>query len=502
MFQKERYPALSPRLTRQPALRALALASALLALSGASPASASASVADEIARIENGLRPGVVLADVPVATSKLADEMQRLHVPGVSVAVIRNGRIAWARGFGVTHANGPAVDERTLFQAASISKPVTAMAALKLVEEGKLTLDADINTVLASWKLTTADGAPAAASLRQLLSHTAGTSVSGFPGYAAGKPVPALLQVLDGAAPANTRAVRVDGPQGSFRYSGGGYSVVQQALADRSGRPFDALLMDTVLKPLGMTDSSFAQPLPAALQGRAALPHDRRGQPYAGGAYTYPELAAAGLWTTPTDLAKFALEVQRALNGHGKGVLSQASARTMLAVPGKNAGTEKGYALGVQVEGAGAAASFQHGGSNMGYQNTLFAYTGHGDGAVVLTNGDNGAELAQGLIRAIAAEYKWPSYQPKTRKAVPLDAARRAALPGRYVTREIGDFTIEERGGQLMIALRAGQFEPLYAESPDVLFVLSRDADLRMAPDGKSGRLVSGAFDIAFQRAE
>ncbi|MEW6021454.1 MAG: serine hydrolase domain-containing protein [Pseudomonadota bacterium] len=496
MFQKERYSAVSPRLYKKPALRALALAGALLALSGASLAASP--VNDEIARIENGLRPSVVLADAPVVTNKLADEMARLHVPGVSVAVIRNGQIAWARGFGVTQAGGAAVDARTLFQAASISKPVAAMAALKLVEGGQLALDADINSVLTSWKLPAATGVPATASLRQLLSHTAGTSVSGFPGYAAGKPVPTLLQVLDGAAPANTRPVRIDGPQGSFRYSGGGYSVVQQALIDRSGRSFDALLTDTVLKPLGMSDSSFAQPLPAALQTRAALPHDRRGQPYAGGPYTYPELAAAGLWTTPTDLARFALEVQRAASGKGKGVLSQASARTMLAVPGK----DKGYALGLQVEGRGAAASFEHGGSNMGYQNTLFAYTEHGDGAVVLTNGDNGAELAQGLIRAIAAEYKWPTYQSKTRKAVPLDAARRAALPGRYVTREIGDFTIEERGGQLMIALRAGQFEPLYAESPEVLFVLSRDADLRMAPDGKSGRLVSGAFDIAFQRVE
>lgn len=496
MFQKERYPAMFPRLHKQPALRALALAGALLAVLGASPASAA--TPDEIARIEQGLRPSVVLASAPVATSKLADEMARLHVPGVSVAVIRNGRIAWARGFGVTRAGGPAVDERTLFQAASISKPVTAMAALKLVEEGKLALDADINTVLTSWKLPAAGGAPATASLRQLLSHTAGTGVSGFPGYAADKPVPTLLQVLDGAAPANTRPVRVDGPQGSFRYSGGGYSVVQQALVDRDGRPFDALLRDTVLEPLGMRDSSFAQPLPTALQARAALPHDRRGQPYAGGAYTYPELAAAGLWTTPTDLAKFAMEVQRAAAGKGKGVLSQASVRTMLAAPGK----EEGYALGVHVEGTGNAASFEHGGSNMGYQNTLFAYTEHGDGAVVMTNGDNGAELAQGLVRAIAAEYKWPTYQPKVRKAVALDAARRAALPGRYVTREIGDFTIEERDGQLVIALRAGQVEPLYAESQDVLFVLSRDADLRMAPDAKSGRLVSGDFDIAFQRAE
>ena len=498
MFQKERYPAVIPPRPAGHVLRSLAYASALLAAFGASPASAGSN--EEIARIENGLRPAVALADAPVATKNLLDEMKRLHVPGVSVAVVKDGKIAWARGFGVAYANGPAVTPQTLFQAASISKPVSAMAALKMVEEGKLSLDADINSVLTSWKLPTGSGEPASVTLRQLLSHTAGTSVSGFPGYAADKPVPTLVQLLNGAAPANTKPVRVDSAPGkAFRYSGGGYSVVQQALVDRSGRPFDALVAETVLKPIGMNDSTFAQPLPSALLARAAPPHDRRGAPYAGGPYTYPELAAAGMWTTPTDLAKFVLEVQRAASGEskgGKGVLSQEMARTMLAP------VQKGYALGYQVEGTGTAASFAHGGSNMGYQNTLFAYTAHGDGAIVMTNGDAGGELAQSVIRAIAAEYKWPSQQTKLRKAVALDAARRAALPGRYETREIGGFVIEERAGQLMVALRPGQFEPLYAESPEVLFVLSREADLRLAPDGKSGRIVSGAFDIAFKRAE
>ena len=494
MFQKDRYPVVAQRRNASHGLRALAYASAVLAAFGSS--SASAGTTEEIARIENGLRPAVALADAPVATRTLLDEMKRLHVPGVSVAVIRDGKIAWARGFGVAYANGPAVTPQTLFQAASISKPVTALAALKMVEEGKLALDADINTVLTSWKLPSTDGA-ANVSLRQLLSHTAGTSVSGFPGYASGKPVPTLVQVLDGAAPANTKPVRVDGAPGkAFRYSGGGYSVVQQALVDRSGRPFAALLFDTVLEPLGMGDSSFAQPLPGALQARVALPHDRRGEPYPGGAYTYPELAAAGLWSTPTDLAKFVLEVQRDAAGRGKGLLSKEMARTMLTP------VQNGYGLGVQVDGAGPSASFAHGGSNMGYQNTLFAYSEHGDGAVVMTNGDAGGELAQSVVRAIAAEYKWPSQHTRLRKAVALDAARRAALPGRYATREIGDFRIEERNGQLMIALRPGQFEPLYAESGETLFVLSREADLHMAPDANSGRLVSGAFDIAFKRAE
>lgn len=364
------------------------------------PAMALAGTDAEIARVERGLRPPVVLAGEAAAAQSLLDEMRRLHVPGVSIALIRNGKIAWARGYGVAYAGGPAITPKTLFQAASISKPVTAMAALRLAERGELDLDADINTVLTSWTLPTGAGA---VTMRQLLSHTAGTGVSGFPGYAADKPVATLVQVLDGAPPANTKPVRVESPPGlEWRYSGGGYSIVQQALIDRTKRPFDVLLRDTVLAPIGMRDSRFAQPLPASLLAQAALPHDEQGEPVAGGPHTYPELAAAGLWTTPSDLARFALDLQRSASG-GKGVLSPAMARTMLQ-PVKN-----GYGLGVRGEGQGDALSFAHGGSNMGYRNTLFAYAGHGDGAVIMTNGANGAELAGSLLRALAVEYKWPS---------------------------------------------------------------------------------------------
>ena len=447
----------------------------------------------EIARVERGLRTPVVLAGEPTATRSLQDEMARLHVPGVSIALIRDGKIAWTRGYGVAYEGGPAVTPDTLFQAASISKPVTAMAALRLAERGQLDLDADINTVLTSWKLPPGPG-DTGVTARQLLSHTAGTSVSGFPGYAAGKPVPTLLQVLDGAPPANTKPVRIAAaPGGAWRYSGGGYSVVQQALVDRTRQPFDVLLAETVLTPAGMKDSRFAQPLPPALLARAALPHDEEGQPVAGGPYTYPELAAAGLWTTPSDLARFALDLQRSAQG-GKGVLSPAMARTMLA-PVKNR-----YGLGVNVEGEGQALSFAHGGSNTGYQNTLFAYANHGDGAVVMTNGANGSELAGSVLRALAAEYKWPTQQPVQRKAVALDLDAQEKLAGRYVVPGLGDFTIARRDGKLMVTLRGAAWEPLYAAAPDVLFVLSRELELRMAGDG--GRLLSGSFDVPFKRAD
>jgi len=207
-----------------------------LVLAAALPAHAQD--AEAIARIERGLRPAVAVQGAKLETRTLDGEMQRLHVPGVSVAVIRGGKIAWAKGYGVTQAGGGApVTPQTLFQAASISKPVTAMGALKMVEAGQLELDADINTVLTSWKLPPGP-TKRPATLRQLLSHTGGTTVSGFPGYAAGAQVPTLPQVLDGAAPANTGPVRIEGSPGdAWKYSGGGYSIVQQAMIDRSGRP-------------------------------------------------------------------------------------------------------------------------------------------------------------------------------------------------------------------------------------------------------------------------
>ncbi|WP_288380492.1 serine hydrolase [uncultured Massilia sp.] len=452
--------------------------------------SAWAQEANEIARIERGLRSAVGIQGAKPDTRTLDAEMRRLHVPGVSVAVIRNGKLAWAKGYGVAGPNGAPVTPQTLFQAASISKPVTAMAALKMVETGQLDLDADINTALSSWKLPPSPS-KRPATLRQLLSHTAGTTISGFPGYAASAQVPTLLQVLDGKAPANTGPVRIEGAPGdAWNYSGGGYTVVQQAMIDRSGRPFDALLEETVLKPLGMLDSSFAQPLPAALLARAAVPHDAQGKPYTGGPYTYPELAAAGLWTTPSDLAKFALAIQ----GGGAPVLSTTMQQTMLR-PVMN-----DYALGLNIDGKAPRHAFAHGGSNMGYQNTMYAYVAKGDGVIVMTNGDAGGELAQSVVRSVASEYRWPTYQPKLRKAITLPAATRAKLAGRYEIKDLGDFEIAEREGKLMVALRDGQWEPLYAESARTLFVLSRELELRM--DGANGRLLSGSFDVAFKKVK
>jgi CubicO group peptidase (beta-lactamase class C family) len=230
-------------------------------------------IEQRVQRVVNGLRPAVVMPDQ--APMNLAARMSELNVPGVSVAVLHDGMIQWARGFGSVAIGGPPVVPDTLFQAGSISKPVSAVAALMLVQAGKLDLDADVNLVLKSWKLPANSYTDdSKVTLRRLLNHSAGISVHGFPGYAVDKPVPSLIDVLNGTPPANTAPIVVDHRPGErFQYSGGGYTIMQQLLIDLTGRPFPDLLADTVLKPFGMTNSSFHQPLPAKEAQAAATPY-------------------------------------------------------------------------------------------------------------------------------------------------------------------------------------------------------------------------------------
>jgi CubicO group peptidase (beta-lactamase class C family) len=453
-------------------------------------------LARRIAAIEGGLQPAVALQGAAPVRLKLADEMARLGVPGASVAVIHAGEIEWAKGYGVVTPGGAAVTPATLFQAASISKPVTAVAALKLVENGTLALDRDINAYTSYWKLPNNTG-NGPVTLRQLLSHTAGTTVHGFPGYAKGEKVPTLVQLLNGAAPANTRGVHVSTRPGTtWRYSGGGYEVVQYVMAERSRQDFAQLLQSTVLQPLGMADSTFVQPLPPALLARAALPHDGKGKPIAGGPHTYPELAAAGLWTTPSDLAKFAIEIKRSAAGQSNLVLSQSMTQLMLSP------VRDGFGLGWRIDGDGQAQSFSHGGANAGYQNLLVAYTERGDGVAVMTNGDRGGDLAGAVVRAVAAEYGWPSQHAKVRAAVATPAAALSALPGKYTIDGLGDFTIARSGDTLSIALRDAAVEPLYAAPDGAWFVTSMAAELRFGATNDRGRLTAPGLDTTFEKAK
>lgn len=447
-----------------------------------------------IANIEQGLRPAQALVGMPVPLSTLKNEMRRLHVPGLSIAVVDGGRLAWAKGYGVLGPSGAPVTPETLFQAASISKPVAAFGAMTLVQSATLDLQADVNTKLRSWQLPEGAG-EAPVSLLQLLSHTGGLNVSGFPGYAPGQAVPTLLQILDGTGPAITAPIRIVSPPGTgWQYSGGGYTVLQQLITDVAGQDFNTVMQTRVLRPFGMTSSSFKQPANAALLAHAALPHDSSGKPYAGGPSTYPELAAAGMWTTPSDLARFLIGVQASAAGRSK-VLGQANARTMLTPVSND------YALGFEIAGSGTATSFAHGGSNRGYQNYLFGYVDGGRGAVVMTNGDAGDEVARATMRAIAAEYGWPSYQTVLRAALPIDTKMAQQMIGKYAIPGLGDFDITLQDGQPMFWIKPGQGERLYRASETSFFVLSQKLELSFDTlPGDTGGIAAGPFDVRFKR--
>src|SRR5437868_7976514 len=249
----------------------------------------------------------------------LRELMDRFHLPGLSVAVIRNFKIDWAQGWGVADVETAApVNTDTMFQAASMSKPVAAMASLQAIQEGKFGLDQDINTILKSWKLPMSEfGAGSPVTPRELMSHTSGTGDGfGFPGYAPSSPLPTVLQILDGLPPSNVGKVRLERPpMTAYKYSGGGVMIEQLALTDILGKPFPRIMRELVLDPLGMSNSTYEQPLPPEREKQAARAHSGSGLRMDAPWHVYPEMAAAGLWTTPTDLARLLIEVQLALLG-------------------------------------------------------------------------------------------------------------------------------------------------------------------------------------------
>ena len=381
--------------------------------------------------VENALQPAMYAQGKPISAMNILDRMKYYKIPGVSIAFIDNGKIDWAKGYGVkeTGGNDPVTPE-TLFQAASICKPVTAMGTLRLVEQGILDLDSPVNDKLVSWKVPENEfSEKEKVTLRRLLTHSAGLTVSGFPGYATSEQIPTLVQVLDGEKPANTPPVRVDMIPGSqWRYSGGGFMATQLLVADVSGRPFQDYMQTTVLAPLGMTHSTFEQPLPREKTEQAASAHLANGEVVKGRWHVYPELAAAGLWSTPSDLCRFAIELQKSVAGGSNKVISQEMAMKMLA-PGIG---NWGLGVGLGESTAEEKRSFSHGGGNKGFICMLFAFVNKGQGAVVMTNSENGNELVMEILRGLSSVYGWSILQPKEVVLVEIAPEKLIAYTGDY----------------------------------------------------------------------
>ena len=400
------------------------LCAALLTVAVSAPLHAENDVATRIERVNQGLRPVVSIVGDP--TWSLDERMAHYGVPGVAITVIDDNGVAWTRVHGLADRDtGEKVRRDTLFQAGSVSKPVAAVGAMRLVQYGKLALDEPVNDRLIAWHIPDNEfTAKVPVTLAHLLSHTAGLSVHGFGGYAVGAPVPTIQQVLDGVSPANSPPVRVDLAPGShWRYSGGGYTVMQLLMSEASGLDFASLMKKQVLKPIGMRSSTYQNPLPDKWRKRAAAGVLPDGSAVPSKHHIYPEMAAAGLWTTSQDLALFALEMQKALKGKSE-LLTRESASNML-----QARADGQYGLGFGLIDVNGEAYFGHGGWDEGFCANLIAHQRAGKGVVIMINA-NQPQLMDEIMRAVAHEYAWPGF--KQYKPVKLSTQATKSALGRY----------------------------------------------------------------------
>ena len=401
------------------------------------------SIQNRIERVENSLSPLVVKNDEPFWN--LEKQMQKYNVSGLSMAVINNFKVEWYKGYGLTgNEEVPIVDKQTVFQAASMSKFVNAIAILKLIELNGLSLDEDINKYLVSWKFPyNKENYPDPITLRQLLSHTAGLSAHGFGGYKNPKNLPSITQTLEGNKPANSEKVEQIETNGKqFRYSGGGTTISQLILMENSKMSYEDFLSNNILEPLKMNHSFYSTELnkyPKDL----AFGHKGNGKTLKNKYNIYPELAAAGLWTTPTDLSKIIIDIQLSLkDGTGK-ILSQQSAKELIEPTLKNNNT----ALGVFSENQNGELYLQHSGSNRGFRGKFYFSAENGNGLVIMVNGTN-TKIIEEITRSVISVYKWKGFEP-------LTASEDLKINNTDLTKFIGTYTLEKR--EVNVTLKKGQ---------------------------------------------
>jgi CubicO group peptidase (beta-lactamase class C family) len=409
----------------------------------------------DIEAVENGLLPPIIVKGEPVPTMNILDRMAFHKVPGVSIAVVDNGELQWAKGYGQANTElGTEVRENTLFQAGSISKPVAALAVLKLLEEGRVDLDEDVNNYLQDWKIPDNPyTAEKKVTLRLLLTHSAGMTVHGFPGYTQKDSFPSIISVLNGTG--NTPPILVDTPPDSiWRYSGGGYTVMEKVVEDVTGMPLETYLKD-ILPDFGMAQSTYEQPLPQARHAEASAAYDDQGQLIEGLWHNYPEQAAAGLWTTPTDLAHYCMTIQQILAGEREGPLSKATVEKMITKHKNN------WGLGPSLQGEGPDLLFGHGGKNAGFTNEMIAFAHQGRAVIVMTSADNGGRLMGEIIRAVATHYDWDIRKAREVEVVEVPLDELEPFTGRYKL----DYQVPEIGDYLInVSLKDGH---LFVEDPN-----------------------------------
>ncbi|MET0463363.1 MAG: serine hydrolase domain-containing protein [Chitinophagaceae bacterium] len=401
----------------------------------------SKAVSEQIARVETNLSGGMVVDGKPYT---LTERMKHYNVAGLSVAVIDNYQIVWAKGYGYADKKeNRKVTTHTLFEPGSISKSLNAVGILQLAQQGKLDLYQDINQYLSNWKFpydTVSHGRKITTA--QLLSHTAGLSVHGFPGYHRDSAIAGVTDILDGRAPSNTEAVRsFTEPGQQSRYSGGGILITQQMLTDLTKQSYEQYMYEHVFRPLGMTNSSYYQPPPVSQRKNLATGYKPNGNEVPGKYFIYPEKAAAGLWTTPTDLCKYIIEIQLAYQGKSSKLLNQEMVKLHLT-PYKN-----DIALGTYIQNRNGEKYFDHTASNEGFTGVFIAGLTNGKGAVVFANSDDGNLMFE-VINSVALVYNWEGFaKPEQVTTVPVNDTFTSKYAGDYITDGIFSAVKKEKDG-------------------------------------------------------
>jgi len=430
------------------------------------------SVQEKIKQVENNISGWVQIEGVKSVWT-LPERMKYYHVNGLSIAVIHNYKLEWAKGYGwADSAMQIPVTTQTLFQAASISKSLNAVGVLKLAQENKLDIHTDINDYLKSWQLPASNfTADKKVTVYNLLNHTAGLNVHGFLGYEKGDIIPSIVQILNGEKPANSEAIRsVAIPGTKVEYSGGGIEISQLIVMDITHEPYDKYQWEEVLKPLGMTHSSYTQPPPKNKIALLSTGYDTNGKEINGNYHIYPELAAAGLWTNPIDLSKFIIETQLSYEGKSNKVLSQTMTKKMLTpFEGSDAG------LGVFIDHIGNRTYFQHGGSNEGFKSQYFASLTGGDGVVVMVNSDQDAILRD-VINSVAQAYNWKDfYKPEKRKVINVPVDTLQQYVGNYSFNQAA-ISVFKKDNNLFLSLNGGSPMRLFFTSNTDFFVMEIQA--------------------------
>jgi len=427
----------------------------------------------------------VVFKGMTPERMKLSERMQFYRVPGVSIAVIDKHAVEWAKGYGEERAGaGIPVKPDTLFQAASVSQSVTALEVMRLVEQGEVLLDKDVNRQLRSWNLPKSSVMNGEnVTPRFLLSHTAGLASFKISGYPPAKPMPALIDILRGRTPSSSPGVYVyEKPGTQMRYAELGYAVLQQLVEDIEERPFHGLMKTAVLDPLRMAQSTFEVPLPDIFRTRAAAGHDRQGDPLEGGWFHYPVAAASGLWSTPSDIARFAIDVMVTGLGRSRTIITPESIRVMLTPQ------LRGTGFGFEINGKGKNMSFLQRGENEGFQCCLVAYPSLGQGAVIMVNSDNGGYLIDEILCSISDAYKWPDFIPTTKTYYRLDPSIYARYEGIYELNPDYRLEITHEDYYLIVQPTGQAPTRFFVESPTRFFSVDPYTEIRFLKD-ETGRV-------------